>query len=213
MPPLSAFQTTMWTHPRHGSAASMPPSPSTRWRGPSQTFIGRYPSCRQHWSTPSDCSVTILTLLLTRAATPKLLHGILHHIYTGSAAPVFACPWQLDPEKNSFAKEEFLTLKQASIIRRSNLQLVPKEDCLWFPCGTTATSMQLQCPSGTPNPTCSPLMTAWRAAPFFSKIDLVKGYHQIPIAEADITKQRLPPPLVSGNFSSWLLALETLPRP
>jgi hypothetical protein len=68
------------------------------------------------------------------AAPPNPLHGIVHHINTGSAAPVFARPRQLDPEKHRIAKEEFLTLENAGIIRRSNspwaspLHLVPKKD-------------------------------------------------------------------------------------
>ncbi len=53
---------------------------------------------------------------------------------TGSAAPVFARPRRLDPEKHRIAEEEFLSLEKAGIIRRSNspwaspLHLVPKKD-------------------------------------------------------------------------------------
>jgi hypothetical protein len=38
------------------------------------------------------------TLLQPGVATPKPLHGVVHHIDTGSAAPVFARPRQLNPE-------------------------------------------------------------------------------------------------------------------
>ncbi len=73
------------------------------------------------------------------AAPPKPLHGVVHHIDTGSAAPVFARPRRLDPEKHRIAEEEFLALEKAGIIRRSNLpwasplHLVPKKDGLWCP--------------------------------------------------------------------------------
>ena len=56
------------------------------------------------------------TLLRPRAAQPKPLHGVVHHIDTGSTAPVFARPRRLDPEKHRIAEEEFLSLEKAGII-------------------------------------------------------------------------------------------------
>jgi hypothetical protein len=73
------------------------------------------------------------SLLLPSAAPPKPLHGVVHHIDTGNAAPVFARPRRLDPEKHCIGEEEFLALEKAGIIRHSNspwaspLHLVPKK--------------------------------------------------------------------------------------
>jgi hypothetical protein len=45
-----------------------------------------------------------LSLLRPSATPPKPLHGVVHHIDTGSAAPVFARPRRLDPEKHRIAE-------------------------------------------------------------------------------------------------------------
>ncbi len=80
-------------------------------------------------------------LLRPKAAPPKPLHGVVHHIDTGSAAPVFARPRRLDPEKHRIAEEKFLALEKAGTIGRSNspwaspLHLVPMKDGSWHPCG------------------------------------------------------------------------------
>jgi hypothetical protein len=59
------------------------------------------------------------SLLRPSAAPPKPLHGVVLHIDTGSAAPVFTRPRRLDPEKHRMAEEEFLALEKAGIIRCS----------------------------------------------------------------------------------------------
>jgi hypothetical protein len=73
------------------------------------------------------------SLLRPSVAPPKPLHGVVHHIDTGSAAPVFARPRRLDLEKHCITEEEFLALEKAGIIRHTNspwaslLHLVPMD--------------------------------------------------------------------------------------
>jgi hypothetical protein len=44
------------------------------------------------------------SLLRPNTTPPKPLHGVVHHIDTGSAAPVFACPRRLDPENTALRR-------------------------------------------------------------------------------------------------------------
>jgi hypothetical protein len=84
--------------------------------------------------SPHQLLEKFLSMLCPSAAPPKPLHGIVHHIDTGSTAPVFTRSQMLDPKKHSIAEEEFLALEKAGIIRCSNLpwaaplHLVPKKD-------------------------------------------------------------------------------------
>jgi hypothetical protein len=82
----------------------------------------------------------------------------MHHINTGSAAPVFARPWRPDPEKHRIAEEEFLALEKAGIIRCSNspwaspLHLVPKKDGSWHPRGNNRRLKTVTIPDRYPLP-------------------------------------------------------------
>jgi hypothetical protein len=144
------------------------------------------------------------SLLRSSAAPPKPLHGIVYHIDTGSAAPVFTGPRRLDPEKHRIAEEEFLALEKAGIIRCSNLtwasplHLVPKKDGSWRPCGDYRRLNAVTIPDGYPLPNMQSFNDRMAGCPFFSKTDLVKAYHQIPIAEVDIQKT-----VITTPFGLW----------
>jgi hypothetical protein len=137
---------------------------------------------------------------------PKPLHGVVHHIDTCSAAPVFARPRRLDPEKHRIAEEEFLALEKAGIIRRSNspwaspLHLVPKKDGSWRPCGDYRRLNAVTIPDRYPLPNMQSLNDRMAGCTVFSKIDLVKAYHQIPIAEGDIQKTAIATPFGLWEF-------------
>ncbi len=136
------------------------------------------------------------SLLCPSAAPPKPLHGIVHHIDTGSAAPVFARPRRLDPEKHHIAEEEFLALEKAGINRHSNspwaspLHLVPKKNGSWRPCGDYRRLNTVTIPDRYPLRNMQSLNDRMAGCTVFSKIDLVKAYQQIPIAEKTFKKQQ-----------------------
>jgi hypothetical protein len=64
-------------------------------------------------------------ILRTGDVKPAPIHGVEHHIHTGSHPPVFAKSRRLDPEKLQIAKAEFKRLESAGIIRHSKSP--------WFP--------------------------------------------------------------------------------
>ncbi len=72
------------------------------------------------------------SLLRPNAAPPKPLHGIVHHMDTGSAAPVFARPRRLDPEKHRIAEEEFLALEKKQVLFAAQIRLGHPR-CTWSP--------------------------------------------------------------------------------
>ncbi len=121
-------------------------------------------------------------------------HGVKHHIHTSSHPPVLAKSRCLNPEKLQIAKAEFKRLESAGIVCRSTspwaspLHMVPKKDGSWRPCGDYRCLNLVTTPDKYPLPNMQDLSKGLHGCTIFSKIDLVKGYHQIPVATEDIPK-------------------------
>ncbi len=119
---------------------------------------------------------------------------------------MLACPRGLDPEKHRIPNEEFLALEKAGIIRHLNspraspLHLVPKKDGSWRPCGDYRRLNAITIPDRYPLPNMQSLNERMAGCIVFSKIDLVKAYHQIPIAEEDIPKTAIAMPFGLWEF-------------
>ncbi len=146
---------------------------------------------------------------------PAPNHRVEHHIHTGSHPPIFAKSRHLDPEKLQIAKAEFKRLESAGIVRRSkspwasSLHMVPKKDGLWRPCSDYCRLNLVTTPDKYPLPNMQDLSNGVHGCTIFSKIDLVKGYHQIPVATKDIPKTAIRCHLACLNFCSPLLGCTT----
>ncbi len=108
--------------------------------------------------------------------------------------PVFAKARRLDPDKLRQAEAEFRELEVAGIIRRSDspwfspLHMVRKKDGLWQPCSDYRRLNLATTHHRYPLPSILDLSNKLHGCKFFSCVDLVRGYHQIPMAAQDIAK-------------------------
>ncbi len=66
--------------------------------------------------------------------------------------------------------------------------MVPKKDGSWRPCGDYRCLNLVTTPDKYPLPNMQDLSNGLHNCTIFSKIDLVKGYYQIPVAAGDILK-------------------------
>ncbi len=120
-------------------------------------------------------------------------HGVVHHIPT-TGMPVHARARRLDQEKFSAAKEEFDEMERLGIVRRSSsawsspLHMVKKDNGKWRPCGDFRRLNDITIDDRYPLPHIQDLNANLHGKQIFSKIDLIRGYHQIPVAETDIPK-------------------------
>jgi hypothetical protein len=115
---------------------------------------------------------------------PPVSHQVVRHIVTTSP-PIAARFRRLDGEKLQAAKAEFRQLKAHGIIQRSTspwaspLHMVQKKDGSWRP---------------LPLPIMMDFAAKAAGCTVFSKVDLRKGYHQIPVNPADVPKTAITTP-------------------
>jgi len=132
-------------------------------------------------------------------SAPRPRHGVKHFVET-TGTPVFAKARRLEPDKLRIAEAEFKSLEAAGIVRRSNspwsspLHMVPKPDGTWRPCGDYRRLNMVTKPDRYPLPSILDLSSRLHGCTVFSCVDLVKGYHQIPMAAADIQKTAIVTP-------------------
>ena len=136
---------------------------------------------------------------------PPSTHGVEHHIVT-TGRPVTAKFRRLDNVKLAAAKKEFQQLEKEGIVRRSNsdwsspLHMVQKSDGSWRPCGDFRRLNIISDADCYPLPNMADITGSLKGATVFSKLDLKKGYHQIPVHPSDIKKTAIITPFGLFEF-------------
>jgi hypothetical protein len=87
--------------------------------------------------------------------------------------------------------------------------MVPKKDGSWRPCGNYRHLNLVTTPDKYPLPNMQDFSNGLHGCNIFSKINLAKGYHQIPVATEDIPKTAIKTPFGFLNICSLLLGCPT----
>ncbi|GFV75049.1 retrovirus-related Pol polyprotein from transposon opus [Trichonephila clavipes] len=141
-----------------------------------------------------------LLIDLKKKSNPSLIsksasHGTVHHIIT-TGPPVTARPRRLHPKLYDAVKVEFEFLLAQGIIRPSKsggawsspLHVVPKSDSTVRPVGDYRQLNSVSEFDSYPMPYLKDFAHVLHGKKIFSKIDIFKAFHQIPIAERFLPK-------------------------
>ena len=132
-------------------------------------------------------------------------HGVECFIDT-SGPPIKTSPRRLTPDKLATAKRYFDLMCAAGICRRSNspwssgLHMVPKKDGSVRPCGDYRRLNERTSGDAYPIPHVQDFAAGLAGCRIFSKIDLVKGYHQVPVHPTDVPKTAIATPFGLFEF-------------
>ncbi|GFY13698.1 hypothetical protein TNCV_4960681 [Trichonephila clavipes] len=151
------------------------------------------------------------------AANNTKIPAYVHHIIT-TGPPVTARPRRLHPKLYDAVKVEFEFLLARGIIRPSKspwsspLHVEPKSDSTVRPVGDYRQLNSVTEFDSYPMPYLNDFAHALHGKRIFSKIDIFKAFHQIPIAECDIPKTAVTTPWGLYEYTHLCFNLVNAPQ-
>jgi hypothetical protein len=136
---------------------------------------------------------------------PAVKHDVVHFIWT-SGPPIASRFRRLEGAKLEAARREFEAMEKEGVIERSTspwaspLHMVPKKDRTWRPCGDFRRLNLVTEPDVYPLPNMLDFSDRLSGCTVFSKIDLRKGYWQVPVRPEDRKKMAIITPFGLFQF-------------
>jgi len=131
---------------------------------------------------------------ITKSLSFKPENAVFHSIPTTPSQPYRTRQRELPINKRQAIEEEFKILEDTGVVRRSSspwasaIHVVTKPDGSFRPCGDYRYLNSITIHDAYPMPLITDILNNLHGQRVFSKIDLQKAFHQIPVATEDINK-------------------------